>query len=214
MGIWKTNNRTSVAAEPANFEFTSLDQASPSTAEANAAAAQIIEDAHAEAEAIRQQAFEQGRTEAELQLRIEAEARQQIAAPILAKVAHAIEQLQTAACERAESSVIPIAVAIARKVLAKELNNDPNPSPELVKESLELVAGVEAFQVAVPPDAVATVQQAIEQIVCKGADRRAIQVTVDNTLQPGDMVLRSEFGVIDQRSETRLNNILSELESA
>lgn len=217
MSIWKTTTNTADEPRCANFEFSS----STSQAEFNdrmrlaeAQASEVIQEAQAQADAIRQQAFEAGLQDAELQLQAEQQSRAKFLEPLLNALRVQIETAQAEMQSRAEKSVVPIALAIARKVIARELQQQDCPSTELIREAVELMVGAGSFQIYVAPDSVQPIRQAVHEVVLELAETPQIKIHADETLAAGDLVLRTEHGTVDQRSETRIARILAELEAA
>lgn len=212
MNIIKTSDAAS-----ANFEFSAQTadlEYGERIKHAEDTAAQIIADAQAAADEIKQQAYEAGLNDAELQLRADLHTRANVLGPLLDSFSTQLQQSQNERLLRAEKSVLPLAAALARKAMNRELQHQPCPSTELVREAVELISGAESFQIYVAPEAVQGVRQVLHEVVQELPSVPQIKIHADETLAAGDLVLRTEHGVVDQRCETRLARIISELEAA
>ena len=136
-------------------------------------------------------------------------ARAQISSQIDAinlRVARAVEELSAfkATLRReAEQDIVKLAVAIARKVLQREIAVDPEALVGLVKVALDKIDLRELHNVRVHPDQVEGVQRALQSI---GTPRR-IEVQGDATLECGAAVFETSRGALDVSVETQLRQI-------
>ena len=139
----------------------------------------------------------------------EAAGRQQGSAEIQAMHVHLARSIEELAGLRprfrheAEQDVVALALAIARRILHRELTVDPEALLGLVKAGLEKMEMREIHRVRVSRDDAPLVRQYLEQI---GSPHR-VEVIADPGLGRGAAVLESGRGTLDASIETQLAEI-------
>ena len=101
----------------------------------------------------------------------------------------------------AEPELVRLALAIARRIMRRELSVDPHSLLGLLKAGLEKIDSAEAHRVRVHPDHVSIVAGLLE-----GA-ARPIEVAGDPGLAVGAVVFETSKGSIDVGLETQLKEI-------
>jgi flagellar biosynthesis/type III secretory pathway protein FliH len=206
------------AADPSHdphavaFNFDDLTaRAAEHVSQANAAAAKIVAEAQEQADAIRQQAAEEGRQAANRA------ARQTVAeqlAPVLSALRQAAMDLQAAKqtwLAHWESSAVRLASAIAARIVRGELHRQPEITLAWVREALELAAGSPNVRVLLNPQdhkKLGTQVRALTEAMSGLGDA---QVTADATIERGGCRVETRFGTIDQQCESQLKRIEEEL---
>lgn len=122
------------------------------------------------------------------------------------RIARTVGEL--AACKpslrrEAEQDVVKLAIAIARKVLHREIAVDPEALLGLVKVALQKMEARELHRVRVHPDHVPGVQQSLESIGAPGQ----IEVYGDPGLEHGAAIFETVRGSLDASIETQLREI-------
>lgn len=130
-------------------------------------------------------------------------------AEALQKVAHAVEVLKLQSerlAELARNDALEIGFLVARRILEAELATGPEALFALVRGALKRAGDSRTVVVRVHPEAVELVsgQAAAGQL---GATAASIEVTGDPTLEPGDVVVETDFGKVDGRLRTRLDEL-------
>jgi len=110
-----------------------------------------------------------------------------------------------------EANVIRIAVAIAAKIVRREIELHPDVSAELVREALRLIAGNAQLRVRMNPADADRIGDFREQFASALAGVAELSIVPDNAITPGGCLLESEHGLIDARLETQLDRIYLEL---
>jgi flagellar assembly protein FliH len=135
--------------------------------------------------------------------------RQSLAAQVEAmqmKLARSIEELTGArlrARREAEQDVVALALAVARRILHRELTVAPEALWGLVKAALEKLEAREVHRVRVAPSDAATLRKFIEQM---GLPQR-VELVEDASLAPGSVLIDSSRGVLDASVDTQLAEI-------
>jgi flagellar assembly protein FliH len=149
--------------------------------------------------AAREQGFEEG----------QAAIRQTCAAQVEAmqmKLARSIEELtgsRLRARREAEQDVVALALAVARRILHRELTMAPEALLGLVKAALDKMEARELHQVRVSRQDAAMVRQFFEQM---GLPQH-VEVIADSSLAPGGVILESGRGLLDASVDTQLAEI-------
>ncbi len=139
----------------------------------------------------------------------EASGRQQATAQFnsaLEKVARSIEDLASfkpRMRHEAEQDVVKLSMAIARRILYRELSTDPAALLGLVRSALDKLDSREIQRVRVNPQDAPVVQQHLQQM---GTGRK-IEVLADGGLQRGSAVFETSHGSLDASADTQLNEI-------
>ena len=103
----------------------------------------------------------------------------------------------------AEEDVIALAMAIARRILHRELTVAPEALLGLLKAALEKIEAQEVHRVRVRPEDAALVQQHLEKM---GLPQR-VELIADASLERGSAILDSSRGALDVSVETQLAEI-------
>jgi len=150
-------------------------------------------------QAAHRQGFEEG----------EAAARQRSAALVEAMqktLARSIEEVTGSRLRyrrEAERDVVALALAVARRILHRELTVAPEALLGVVKAALDKMEAREVQQVRVSRQDAPLLRQFFEQM---GAPQR-IEVIADASLAPGGVKLESSRGLLDASVDTQLSEI-------
>lgn len=190
-------------------------------------ARQLIIDAQAEAEGIREKAFAEAkalgekagveRGEQELRRRIDEAAEKKVAD----RLGTALPALQTAATALSterdrwlthwQSAAIGLSVAIAEKILHAELGRRPELSEKIILGALQLAAGSPQIRLRLNPQDIQLFGRQCEEIIRNMASAGSATLTEDAGITPGGCVIDTQHGVIDAQLESQLARIASEL---
>lgn len=103
----------------------------------------------------------------------------------------------------AEEDVVSLALAVARRVLHRELTMAPDALLGIVKAALEKIEAREVHRVRIRPEDAAMVKQFLEKM---GLPQR-VDVIADPGLERGAAILDSGRGALDASVETQLSEI-------
>jgi flagellar assembly protein FliH len=159
------------------------------------------QDSQAEArvEAAAREAYQRGYADGEAAARAALE-------PVLGRLAQSLEQLSTLGHRlrrQAEADLVHLALAIARRVLRRELSADPEAVAGIVRAALDRLQGQEVQRVRVHPALEEALKRALRQV---GAPA-SLTVIADRGCQPGDVILETAHGDLDASVETQLQEI-------
>jgi len=155
--------------------------------------------AGAESRVAHQQGFEEGQAAARKELAGQVEA-------MNARVARSVEELsglRRRFRHEAEEDVVALAIAVARRILHRELTVEPEALLGLVKAALEKMEVRETHSARVSARDAPMVRQYLEEM---GLPRR-VEVIADPGLERGAVILDSPRGILDGSVETQLSEI-------
>ena len=139
----------------------------------------------------------------------EAAARPRAAAevqPVLEKLARSIEdlaQIRGRLRKQAEGDTIKLSLAIARRVLRRELAIDQDAMRGLVMAALEKLQAQEICRVRTNPAQAAAVTACLRE----AASNAKVEVIPDGSLQPGGVVFETNQGNLDASVDSQLAEI-------
>jgi len=160
----------------------------------------------AELEAYRQkvrEAHDAGAREGEIAGRNRAAAELQ---PVIERLTRSIEEmtnLRARLRREAEADVVQLALAIARRVIRREVAADPDALRGLVIAALEKLQGQEISRVKVHPSHVATVKAGLQQAVSGGV----VEVVADSSRELGSVIFETTRGNLDASVDSQLQEI-------
>jgi flagellar assembly protein FliH len=158
-----------------------------------------IRELEALVEARAQEAYTRGSREAEQQ----ATARIEPAIERYAAGAQELAAVRPRARREAEQDIVLLAVAIARKLLHREIAVDPDALLGLVKAALQRIDARELHRIRVHPDDAPVLERALNG----PGSQRNIEVSPDTTLERGAAILETSRGNLDASVDTQLKEI-------
>jgi flagellar assembly protein FliH len=178
-------------------------------------AARIIATAKRQAEQIRRQAAAEGRREgrraARRVLARRAAERWATLMPAMENAVREVRDTKQAWLSRWEADAVHVAVAIAERVVRRELAKQPDIPLALVREALELAAGSDQIRVCLNPADHQSLGPRVDAIARELAGLGSVEVVADAAVSPGGCHVETRHGVIDQRFEAQLARIEEEL---
>jgi len=139
-----------------------------------------------------------------------------IRAEALQRVAPAIQVLRLSAerlAEQARGDALEIGFLVARRILEAELSTGPEALFALVKGALKRAGDSRLVRVRCHPSHVSALsgQAAAGQL---GVTTATVEVLADPGLEPGDVMVDTDFGKVDGRLKTRLEELFRAAASA
>lgn len=182
-------------------------------------AAALVAAAEEQAVAIRREAYEEGYQQgfAEGQARGEEAGLEQAAGAIAEAASRAENMLALArqqaveALQAAERQLVDLALAVAGKVLAREVTENPMVVLPIVQAALAKVQDQEQITVRVNPANYDFVLAARPELQAALAGDVALTVAADSSLKEGDCVVETPFGTVDARIDTQLELVTAAL---
>lgn len=132
-----------------------------------------------------------------------------IRAEAMQKVAHAVEVLRLQAerlAEQARADALEIGFRVARRVLEAELSTSPDAFFALVRSALTRIGDSRKVAVRVHPQDAKALAPALAAGGA-GVASATVEIVPDASLSPGDCVVETDFGKVDGRLDTRLEEL-------
>ncbi len=126
--------------------------------------------------------------------------------PVIERLSRAIEEiagLRPRLRREAEHDMVKLALAIARRILRRELAMDPEALHGLVLAALEKLQGQEISRAKVHPSLAASVTACLR----KGTAGAAVEVITDPSAPPGTVVFETGRGNLDASVESQFQEI-------
>jgi flagellar assembly protein FliH len=198
------------------FDFENLnDRANEYLESVRQEAAKIVQQAHQQAEQIRRRAEVDGRKAAE-------EAAQKILDEkvglrmntLLPALESLIAQLNDAKADwlrRWEESALAVASAIAKRIVRRELEHEPEIALEWISDALRLAAGSSSIKLYLNPTDHEHLGTQVERLAKSMCQLAATDIASDPAITPGGCRVETKFGQIDQQIEAQLSRVQVEL---
>jgi flagellar assembly protein FliH len=126
--------------------------------------------------------------------------------PVLERLGRAIEEIANLRARlrwEAEADVVQLALAIARRVIRRELASDPDALRGLAMAALEKLQGQEIARVKVHPSHVAMVKSCLQQALSGGL----VEVLADPSRAVGSVIFETTRGNLDASVDSQLQEI-------
>jgi len=158
-----------------------------------------LEKALADSEAA---AYVRGRSDAEAELQQRFSAAMQHTAERLAQSVKQVAEVRARLCKDAEADLLRLSLAIAQRILHRQLHIDPTALDALVRVSLDRLGRQEQIRVRVSP----ALADAIRTILAKQLSR-PIDVAPDHNLEAGGLIFETGRGQLDASIHSQLDEI-------
>jgi flagellar assembly protein FliH len=149
------------------------------------------------------QAHQAGFKEGEASGRSKAQAEVRAAIDRLAQSIANIDEFRDSLYRQAEVEAVRLSIAIARRVLRRELTVDPGAIEGLVRAALERLQSQESCRVRVHPDHVAAMRAALE----RAGMSAKVEVAADPAQEPGAAIFEMPSGNLDASMDSQLREI-------
>lgn len=145
-----------------------------------------------------QRGFSEGRTVGHSQAAAELQ-------PVMDRLTRSLSDLasiRNRVRKAAESDLLKLAIAVARRVLHRELTLDPGSIEGLIRVALEKLESRDLCRVRVHPD-----QEPVIRTLLGRFSAASVELIPDPTLQCGDVMFETSHGTLDGSIEAQLQEI-------
>jgi flagellar assembly protein FliH len=125
--------------------------------------------------------------------------------PVMDRLSRSLADLATVRSrvrKTAESDLLKLAIAVARRVIHRELTLDPSSIEGLIRVALEKLESRELCRVRVHPD-----QEPVIRTLLARFSAAPVELIPDPTLQCGDVLFETAHGTLDGSIEAQLQEI-------
>jgi flagellar assembly protein FliH len=162
-----------------------------------------IQELERELESRPKQAYQRGHTEGQAAGVQQANARLE---PVLAKLAQSIQDIATIRKRHlleAEEDAVRLSIAVARKILHRELSVDPESLLGVVKAAFERVDARDVHRIRLHPEDVPLLQR---HLAAAGMPPR-VELAPDTSLERGSVIVETNRGSLDASVSSQLREI-------
>jgi flagellar assembly protein FliH len=182
-------------------------------------AQQIIRDSKLEAERVKAVAHDEGVRGGESQVeRLAMQMANQIAEKRVQEAASSVhvlcEELELATQQwlrQWQHETITLAIAIAEKLLARQIESDPTVLIDWIEDSVRMVQSQRQIQLRIHPDDAQRLSSALTDLVEEMKPSIEIQVTEDVAVGRFGVILETADTTIDRSMQTQLKRLAEEL---
>jgi len=186
---------------------------------ARAEAAELIEDAQIQAEALREAAWQEGHHEgkvaarraAEAEVHAEWEERKAALRAEMELIGTQIAEARERLWQRQESEMVALSLAIARKVVKTEVQQNPDVIRQVIANAIRRVTDKESLRIRVSIADSFAVKEMREDLLEVIDGLRHLEIIDDRRVTDGGCVIETNAGTIDAIMETQLGEVASAL---
>ena len=163
----------------------------------------VVSSAVSDLDGVEREAFTKGYAQGE---RAGAEAAAARAEAMLRRLAHTLDELQvlrTDLIRRTEREVVELSLAIARRILQREVSLDHELMLAMARVALDRLADVATASIRLHPDDYAAALGARGSAVAS----HGVQIVADPGVRRGGCVVQSEFGSVDVGITTQIDEL-------
>ncbi|MPM20340.1 hypothetical protein SDC9_66769 [bioreactor metagenome] len=215
--------RTDIAPKPEQNKEV-IEQVNRIISDAHEQAEACVKQALLEAEKLKQQAYEAGRQEGYQAGYNEGvlKGKEQAVIEMTNEVSRAVEKAQNILDSaqqayketiiEAEREIIKIALAVTRKILAREMDENPTVVLPIVKAALEKVRDQEHIVIRVSPEDYDLVIQAKRDLQIMIGRESALSVVNDHTVSQSSCMIDTSYGTVDASIDTQFEAVKKAIE--
>ncbi len=182
---------------------------------ARAEAAEMMEDAGAQAEALREAAWQEGffagsaeaRAAVEAELRAEWAARQDALRRELDEIASEIGAARAKLWQSQESEMVALSLDIARQVIKTEVAQNPAVVQAVLANALRRITDKDNVRVRVSVSDAPRVKEGREDLMEIVDGLRSLEIVEDRRVGDGGCVIETNAGTIDAKIETQIAEV-------
>jgi len=161
-------------------------------------------EARGEAETVLEERYAQGREDARAELEADAHQRVSSAVGALERARAELARVTLEEREALRTAVVELALALAGRLVARELRDDCETLAPLVEEALTLLPASEEMTFALSNTDAERVKDGQAPELERLRSEWSVELVADPTLAPGEVVVRSGAASVDLRIETVL----------
>lgn len=152
--------------------------------------------------------FQQGYDEG---LRLATQEQQEISTR-LGALLHDVAADNEALVRTVETHVIELVLAVAEKVIAREAKTDPQIILNVVRSALSEIHDASELRIHVNPDDYPLLETRWQEMLPRSLAERS-ELTADDLVERGGVVVETRIGYIDSQLKTRLNQVVTSFQA-
>jgi hypothetical protein len=118
-----------------------------------------------------------------------------------------LEQLREQVAENSEKAILALAMAVARKVVQSEVENNPDLTLATIRKALQKIKNTDKVCIKVNPEDLQKVRNARNSISDVSGQQVHLSVEADDRVSRGGCILETDMGDFDARLESQVQVI-------
>jgi flagellar biosynthesis/type III secretory pathway protein FliH len=135
----------------------------------------------------------------------------------LEKCLQELASLKDSILDQAEGDIVQLAIAIAKKLVCRELKQHPDTIAAVVREAIKAARSGDEIKIRMHPDDCSTLEQYMGELKQSlediGRDNVSIRIEEAPELTPGGCVVETDINLIDMSLEERMESLFSMLDT-
>ncbi len=180
----------------------------------------LLKESQAECDRIRNLAQQEGLKSSQSQIQSMAQQKaQEIAAETLRQTSESVQrfcaELESATSQwlrQWQHETITLAIAVAEKILVRQMESDPSILLDWIQDSVRMVSGQRNITLRLHPDDAARLSEPLTQIMESSGPGIQLQVAEDVAVGRFGVILQTEDTTIDRTMKTQLRRLMEELQ--
>ena len=166
----------------------------------------IIQEAHHEADNIREKAYKSGYEDGQEKAFKEMQERIDSIHNVFKEGIEDIASLKQRILSQSENDIVRLATEIAKRLACRELQQHPDTIVAIVKEAIKTVGGEDKVVIEVHPDDHAILTQYMDELR-ENPEGPVIRMEANPEVKPGGCIVVAETGLTDMSLEARMDSI-------
>ncbi len=175
--------------------------------EAESKAEDIVQKARLEAVDIKEIAFRSGYEEGQKAAAEEARVALGSVSKALEEALDRLASLKDDILSKAEDDIVRLTVAIAEKLVCRELKQHPDAIVSIVKETISAAKGNREITIKLHHDDLMTLNQHLSGLMEHIGETRELKIEEDTAISPGGCIVETDTNLIDMSLEARIESI-------
>ena len=155
----------------------------------------------------RESAYQKGFTDGEHKGREEGIEQIKPAVELLQDWVRMIQTEKEELIRRYEKDVVELAFQITEKILAREIQTQPEVIIDSVRAGLQKIVNAESVTLRVNPEDMKIIESVQEELSKELAKSESLHLQTDDSVSRGGCVLETENGILDGQLDTQLNRL-------
>ncbi len=176
-----------------------------------------LEDADSSPEQLREkvykEAFDLGYREGYSEGKRQASSEIQRAVKSLEGILRDLEEFRKQALESLKEQILELSVAVAKKVIRRELELDRSGILEVIREAIRRVTEDDLIRIHVSPEDLDLVRRHREELLKELGESKKLVLYPDPEVSPGGCFVETEFAEVDARIETQIETLVESLKN-
>jgi flagellar assembly protein FliH len=122
----------------------------------------------------------------------------------LAELIENLKSLEAALIKSSQGDVIQLSLAVAKRIVHREIQQDPERLQEVIREAMEKMNQSETFLIRLHPNDQATLAQKASSLFQEKEKLRKLRFEADPKLQPGECIIETQAKMVDGRVDSQL----------